>query len=102
MAGFVGELILDNLSEAMNSAGDFRVLTSAPLARYPAEREAGDSMVSPCKAHPLLYVYNIHISAGCGSSMTRPRLRRIGRSIGSRLPTPRAYSRIRLRKQYEG
>ena len=45
MAGFAGELILDKLSETMNSVRDFRVFTYALLARYPADREVGDSAV---------------------------------------------------------
>lgn len=45
MAGLVGEFILDKLSETMDSADDFRVFACDLLVRYPAEREAGDSVV---------------------------------------------------------
>lgn len=46
MAGFVREFILGKLSESMDSAGDFHVFTYDPLARYPAEWVAVDSIVS--------------------------------------------------------
>jgi hypothetical protein len=45
LAAFAGEKKLDKLSETMDSVGDFRVFTYAPWARYPAEGEAGYSVV---------------------------------------------------------
>jgi hypothetical protein len=41
--------ILDKLSETLDSAGDFRVFTYDPLARYPAEWVAVDSIIGPTR-----------------------------------------------------